>query len=370
MEFLLWNRMWSSPRELFPPLARFSRQSSCIIWICTCVHLLLYITVAAYSSEIGNPITDDIKKISLLKQNIPKDYNITVHYIPKEVSGMCWVRLNVFNLEMSLKALAQQFGNISSNKDNIGTFVQILQEMRYHIGHDLEDLMQEFDCHRVEKMWLTAKYFEFVEDFFNTANSSRNARDCEPPPCPTSTKTTVTRTTTASTTSVQHSTNERRNVWPDDPGKGAFLSKVLESNLMWLLTIPFAIAVVVLFAWKIKSRRNASRSERRDEGPALFSGEEANAPPLDVEISEKRKNDRTQAKHHLEMISSCDGGLKTKHSLFSTTAEPFWVETIAPSENFMLFHTSLASKKRLCRRNLMGTRTKATCCLDSPGDVS
>lgn len=36
------------------------------IWICTCVHLLLYITVAAYSSEIGNPITDDIKKISLL----------------------------------------------------------------------------------------------------------------------------------------------------------------------------------------------------------------------------------------------------------------------------------------------------------------
>lgn len=28
--------------------------------------MLLYITVAAYSSEIGNPITDDIKKISLL----------------------------------------------------------------------------------------------------------------------------------------------------------------------------------------------------------------------------------------------------------------------------------------------------------------
>ncbi len=50
---------------------------------------------------------------------------------------MCWVKLNVFHLEVSLKGLAQKFGNISSNKDNIGTFVQILQEMRYHIGYGL-----------------------------------------------------------------------------------------------------------------------------------------------------------------------------------------------------------------------------------------
>ncbi|XP_048014642.1 kit ligand a [Megalobrama amblycephala] len=259
------------------------------IWICTCVHLLLYITVAAYSSEIGNPITDDIKKISLLKQNIPKDYKITVRYIPKEVSGMCWVKLNVFHLEVSLKGLAQKFGNISSNKDNIGTFVQILQEMRYHIGHGLEDSMLEFECHYVEEMWLTAKYFEFVEDFFNTANSSREADDCEPPPCPTSTKTTVTTTTTASTTSAHHSTNEKRNGLPDDPKKGVFLPKVVESSLMSLLAIPF-IAVVFLLVWKIKSRRNAPQTERSpEEGPALFSGEEASVPPLDVEISEKNR---------------------------------------------------------------------------------
>ncbi|KAG1939160.1 kit ligand [Pimephales promelas] len=182
------------------------------IWICTCVHLLLYITVAAYSSEIGNPITDDIRKISLLKQNIPKDYKITVRYIPKEVSDMCWVKLNVFHLEVSLKGLAQKFGNISSNKDNIGTFVKILQEMRYHIGQGLEVSMLEFECHYVEEMWLTAKYFEYVEDFFNTANSSREAEDCDPPPCPTSTKTTVTTTTTMSPTSAQHSTNGEAHV--------------------------------------------------------------------------------------------------------------------------------------------------------------
>ncbi|KAF4095068.1 kit ligand a isoform X1 [Onychostoma macrolepis] len=260
------------------------------IWICTCVHFLLYMTVAAYSSEIGNPITDDIKKISLLKQNIPKDYKITLRYIPKEVSGMCWVKLNVFHLEVSLKGLAQKFGNISSNKDNIGTFVQILQEMRYHIGHGLEDSMLEFDCHYVNEMWLTAKYFEFVEDFFNTANSSRDAEDCEPPPCPTSTKTTVMTTTTASTTSAQHSTNEKRNGLPDDPEKGAILPKVVQSSLMSLLAIPFIAVVVFLLVWKMKSRRNAPQTDRiPEEGPALFSGEEANIPPLDVEISEKNR---------------------------------------------------------------------------------
>ncbi|XP_051975979.1 kit ligand a isoform X2 [Xyrauchen texanus] len=227
--------------------------------------------------------------MSLLKQNIPKDYKITVRYIPKEVSGMCWVKLNVFHLEVSLKGLGQKFGNISSNKDNIGTFVQILQEMRYHIGHGLEDSMLEFECHYIEEMWLTARYFEFVEDFFNTANSSREAEDCEPPPCPTSTKRTVTTTTTVSTTSTQHSANERRNGSPDDTEKGVLLPKVVESSLLLLLAIPL-IAVVFLLVWKIKSRRNAPQTERRvEEGPALFSGEEANIPPIDVVISEKNR---------------------------------------------------------------------------------
>lgn len=149
--------------------------------------------------------------------------------------------------------------------------------------------MLEFECHYVEEMWLTAKYFEYVEDFFNTANSSREAEDCEPPPCPTSTITTVTTTTTVSTTSVQHSTNEKRNGLPDDPEKGPFLPKVVESSLMSLLAIPF-IAVVFLLVWKIKSRRNAPQTEQSpEEGPALFSGEEASVPPLDVEISEKNR---------------------------------------------------------------------------------
>lgn len=87
--------------------------------------------------------------------------------------------------------------------------------------------MLEFDCHYVNEMWLTAKYFEFVEDFFNTANSSRDVEDCEPPPCPTSTKTTVMTTTTPSTLSAQHSTNGEAHVITSLKGMVRILQSVV-----------------------------------------------------------------------------------------------------------------------------------------------
>ncbi|MCJ8734468.1 hypothetical protein PDJAM_G00235710 [Pangasius djambal] len=230
------------------------------IWIRTCVHLLLYIT----------------------KQNIPKDYKITVQYLPKEVSGMCWVKLNVFHLEESLKELAQKFGNISSNKDYIETFVQMLQEMRYIIGHSLEDSMLEFQCHYREEKWLTPRFFEFVEDFFNTANSSREVEDCEPPPCPTTIKTKET-TTTATAAPTQD----------QSPPQGGSMNQrtfpvVVKRSLFSLLFIP-VIAAVLLLVWKVKSRRNTSLAQSSTEGPPLFIGAEPSAPPLDDEISESKR---------------------------------------------------------------------------------
>ncbi|KAG7329536.1 hypothetical protein KOW79_007710 [Hemibagrus wyckioides] len=263
------------------------------IWIRTCVHLLLYITVAAYSSEIGNPITDDIKKISLLKQNIPKDYKITVQYLPKEVSGMCWVKLNVFHLEASLKDLAQKFGNISSNKDYIETFVQMLQEMRYIIGQHLEDSMLEFQCHYREEKWLTARYFQFVEDFFNTANLLKGDKDCEPPPCPTTIKTTTARTTTTVATespTQRHSqsgsqSSESVNEGSLDPRT---FPEAVKTSLFSLLLIP-VIAAVFLLVWKVRSRKNAPLPQSSTEDPPLFIGAKPSAPPLDDEISENKR---------------------------------------------------------------------------------
>ncbi|TSS60368.1 Solute carrier family 23 member 2 [Bagarius yarrelli] len=232
------------------------------IWIRTCVHLLLYITVAAYSSEIGNPITDDIKKISLLKQNIPKDYKITVQYLPKEVSGMCWVKLNVFHLEESLKDLAQKFGNISSNKDYIETFIQMLQEMRYIIGQmDLEDSMLEFQCHYRQEKWLTPRYFQFLEDFFNTANLTKDVEDCEPPPCPITAKPTTETGTTTGTQTQRHSRDSSMNprTFPE----------VMKRSLFSLLFIP-VIAVVFLLVWKGEEEGEKEDEEEKKEGGLLW----------------------------------------------------------------------------------------------------
>ncbi|XP_046706218.1 kit ligand a [Silurus meridionalis] len=263
------------------------------IWIRTCVHLLLYITVAAYPSEIGNPITDDIKKISLLKQNIPKDYKITVQYLPKEVSSMCWVQLNVFHLEESLKDLAQKFGNISSNKDYIATFIQMLQEMRYIIGNSLESSMLEFQCHYREEKWLTPRYFQFVEDFFNTANSSREEEDCEPPPCPTTIKATTTLATmpTPPPTQIrsQDGSSSTANFTANEGSMNPrVLTEIMKKSLYSLLFIP-VIAAVLLLAWKVKSRRNAPSLQSSTEGPPLYIGAEPSAPPLDEEISESKR---------------------------------------------------------------------------------
>lgn len=47
---------------------------------------------------------------------------------------MCWVKLNVFYLEESLKDLAHKFGNISSNRKDISIFNQMLEELRLNMG--------------------------------------------------------------------------------------------------------------------------------------------------------------------------------------------------------------------------------------------
>lgn len=73
------------------------------IWIHTCVHLLLYITVAAYSSEFGNPITDDIKKISLLVRADLKVWSVKHLFMTRK-------RVLCSGLIFRQKAISEQFG--------------------------------------------------------------------------------------------------------------------------------------------------------------------------------------------------------------------------------------------------------------------
>lgn len=262
------------------------------IWIRVCVYLLLCIALGVHSSEFDvNPVTDDISRLSVLRQNIPKDYKIPVHYVPKEEGGMCWVKLNVFYLEESLKDLAHKFGNISSNRKDISIFVQMLQEVRLYMG-SVEPAMYDFECHYRIERWPTARYFDFVEDFLIAAQDREDSADCDPPPCPT-TPYAITTTTTQYITEKTFSSYKvdcdpastdckSRN----EPQR--FLPEVVEQSLLSLLFIPVA-AIVFLLVWKVRSRRNQEDLQQNPGEGGLFTGIEGTAPPLDADISEKNR---------------------------------------------------------------------------------
>lgn len=48
---------------------------------------------------------------------------------------MCWVKLNIYYLEQSIQKLADKFGNISSNKQDINLVNHCLQNVRMKINN-------------------------------------------------------------------------------------------------------------------------------------------------------------------------------------------------------------------------------------------
>uniref|UniRef100_A0A668UVJ0 Kit ligand n=1 Tax=Oreochromis aureus TaxID=47969 RepID=A0A668UVJ0_OREAU len=148
-----------------------------------CLLLSLVTSLNLCSGKFGSPITDDVNKLPVLKQNIPYDYEIPVSYIPKE-AGTCWVVLNIYPLEQSLRKLANTFGTISTNKDNVLLFIAMLKSLRFTLDHErLETAMQSFQCHYQEHGLLTGPYFDYIRDFLHTAAQGPTDFSCEPPPC-------------------------------------------------------------------------------------------------------------------------------------------------------------------------------------------
>lgn len=51
-------------------------------------------------------------------------------------AGTCWVVLNIYPLEQSLRKLASMFGTISTNKDNVLLFIAMLKSLRFTLDHE------------------------------------------------------------------------------------------------------------------------------------------------------------------------------------------------------------------------------------------
>ncbi|XP_056907217.1 kit ligand a isoform X1 [Takifugu flavidus] len=251
-----------------------------------CVHLLLFITLGVHSTKFDvNPVTDDISRLSVLKNNIPKDYKIPLDYIPKATGGMCWVKLNVFCLENSLHNLSHTFGNISSNRKDLSIFIKMFQELRFNL-EPVEPIMYEFDCHYRKERWQTAKYFDLVKEFLIAAQNGDNSDDCEPPPCPTSPRPVTTEEYLTESSTAISSNGPECTTGCETYHEPSPLSEVVERSLLSLLFIPL-LALVFLLVWKVRSRRNREDMEQDSGERGCFTGAEGTAPPLDADISEK-----------------------------------------------------------------------------------
>ncbi|XP_017270274.1 uncharacterized protein LOC108235061 isoform X2 [Kryptolebias marmoratus] len=194
----------------------------------TCFLLSLLSNLNLCSEKFGTPITDDVNKLSILKQNIPSDYEIPVSRIPKEVAGTCWVVLNIYPLEQSLQKFANMFGTVSSNKDNIMVFITMLKSLRFTFDHEeLETAMQVFRCHYQEESLQSGLYFDYIQDLLHTATQGRSSLSCKPQTC------------------------LNRQLTPEGQEESHRQSWSKRAPLL-LVLIPFT-ASVVLIVWQVKS---------------------------------------------------------------------------------------------------------------------
>ncbi|XP_063074051.1 kit ligand b isoform X1 [Engraulis encrasicolus] len=178
-----------------------------------CIFALLLSTLVSGGEKGRTPVTDDVATLDILKGNIPQDYRIPVDHTPKAVSGKCWLQLNLYPVEKSLKQLAHQFSNLSINRENITMFITMLQGLRFMLGNEellkkrtlkclfegnncvslrLKNIrppqdvaMQAYECHYRTAHWPTDRYFEHVKEVLGAASSVSGMVDCAPPPCAT-----------------------------------------------------------------------------------------------------------------------------------------------------------------------------------------
>ncbi|XP_072530029.1 kit ligand b [Salminus brasiliensis] len=224
-----------------------------------CVLVLLFSSLVTCSGVFGSPLTDDVATLDTLRENLPKDYKIPVRYVSKDVGGTCWLHLNLYPVESSLKMLALKFGNLSTNRENITIFITMLQGLRFTVDNEeLEAIMQVFKCHYQSVSWSTRRYFDHVKEVLVTFALAPRQFHCTPPPCPT--------------------------VPPITPGQSSqkHVNDAVIPSLLALLVVPCVAALAL--ALRTVLRRKVCCAERRCETDmSRFPGPERSETQSDPE---------------------------------------------------------------------------------------
>lgn len=120
-----------------------------------------------------NRITDDVKDITKLVANLPKDYKITLKYVPGMdlLPSHCWISEMVKQLSVSLTDLLDKFSNISEGLSNYSIIDKLVR-----IVDDLVECMEgrPFENVKQSSKSLESKLFT-PEEFFRIFNRSIDA---------------------------------------------------------------------------------------------------------------------------------------------------------------------------------------------------
>ncbi|XP_012669645.1 kit ligand isoform X4 [Otolemur garnettii] len=213
-------------------------------WIITCIYLqlLLFNPLVKTKGICGNRVTNNVKDVTKLVANLPKDYMITLKYVPgmDVLPSHCWISEMVVQLSDSLTDLLDKFSNISEGLSNYSIIDKLVS-----IVDDLVECVKENSSKNVKKSSKSPEPRLFTpEEFFRIFNRSIDAfKDFM----------------VASETSdcVISSTLS--------PEKGKALNSTGDSSLQWAATaLPAFFSLLIGFAfgalyWK-KKQPNLSRA--------------------------------------------------------------------------------------------------------------
>ncbi|XP_006889559.1 PREDICTED: kit ligand isoform X2 [Elephantulus edwardii] len=213
-------------------------------WIITCIYLqlLLFNPLVKTKGICRDTVTDDVKDVTKLVANLPKDYKISLKYVPgmDVLPSHCWLSEMVKQLTISLTELLSKFSSIPEGLSNHSIIDKLVK-----IVDDLWVCVQEHTPKNVIKGSKDPELRQFTpEQFFNIFNRSIEAvKDF--------------RETSDTSDCVFSSTLS--------PNKGKADKSLGDSNLQWAaMALPAFFSLIIGFAfgafyWK-KKQPNLTRA--------------------------------------------------------------------------------------------------------------
>ncbi|XP_003733867.1 kit ligand isoform X4 [Callithrix jacchus] len=144
-------------------------------WILTCIYLQLFLFNPFVKTEgvCRNRVTNNVKDVTKLVANLPKDYMITLKYVPgmDVLPSHCWISEMVVQLSSSLTDLLDKFSNISEGLSNYSIIDKLV-----NIVDDLVECVKENSSKDLKKPFKSPEPRLFTpEEFFRIFNRSIDA---------------------------------------------------------------------------------------------------------------------------------------------------------------------------------------------------